>query len=708
VDLRGLNKIIAPDAYPLPRQDDITNAIMGHYWLSIFDMLSAYYQRRVHPDDIWKLAASTHRGHEAWAVAPMGLSISVPHQQRYMDKLLRELKWRIACCFIDDTVVFSDTFEDHLRDIDEVLTIFETAGLIVQPYKCFVGYHSLKVLGQLVDRFGLTTTEERAEAILKQTYPTTLSGLEHFLGACGYNRHLVPYYAQVTSPLQALKTRGFKQSPKAGQARKRFAEAFKLPAPTDAQLRSFELIKNIIGGRQTMHHPNFNIPFYWYVDASKEWGYGIAVYQDNPASQAEGRLKQAPVMFLSRELKPAEKSYWPTELEAGALVWAVKKLVHIVEGSKVIAYTDHKASEAIVKITSLHTSSPGKSNLRLANWALLLSQYWHNLDVVYVKGIHNIMADALSRLRRDMIALTEDDKRITELKDELDEIEVQAFTNDVTETIQAQDANVTASLLQLSDEFRERLLSEYDDDTVFKSIIKVIKDHHEANGNKEDELVGRPHSPYKVLLPWDKLLLFYKDPVDERLRLCIPKGLHKEIFTMAHDSLNHYGVSKTYSRLVANYFIPHLLRTLKVFISRCPRCAVNKTLREKPHGLLKPITALPYPFHTITIDFILSLPPSRRFAHGDELFDTAMMVTDKFTKAIKIVPGKGTYTAPDWASRFWQAVYPDWGLPNAIISDRDPKFMSEFWKALFQKSGTKILTSTAYHPQTDGQSEGSN
>jgi hypothetical protein len=124
--------------------------------------------------------------------------------------------------------------------------------------------------------------------------------------------------------------------------------------------------------------------------------------------------------------------------------------------------------------------------------------------------------------------------------------------------------------------------------------------------------------------------------------------------------------------------------------------------------LLKPITTSPYPFHTLTIDFILSLPPSRRFAHGDELFDTAMTVTDKFTKAVKIVPGKGTYAAPDWATRFWQSVYPDWGLPNAIISDRDAKFVSEFWKSLFQKSGTRILTSTAYHPQTDGQSERSN
>ena len=117
IDLRVLNKLIAPDAYPLPRQDKIVAALKGKYWLSIFDIRSAYYQRHVHPDDWWKLAVPTHHGHEAFTVAPMGLSISIPHQQRYMDKLLRRLHWKVALCFIDDVIIFSTTFEDHLRDL---------------------------------------------------------------------------------------------------------------------------------------------------------------------------------------------------------------------------------------------------------------------------------------------------------------------------------------------------------------------------------------------------------------------------------------------------------------------------------------------------------------------------------------------------------------------------------------------------------------
>jgi len=314
-----------------------------------------------------------------------------------MDKLLHKFRWRIACRFIDDIIIFSDTFEAHVRDLDDVLTVLKESGLTVQLHKCLVGYHSLKLLRQLVDRLGLTTTEERAEAILKQTYPETLDQLETFLGACGYNRHLVPYYTQITSSLQSLKTRSFKGAPRSGRVRKKFAEAFKLPPPTSAQKKAFDLIKSIIGSRQTMRHPDYDREFYWYIDASR-YGYGIALYQEDLESKETGRLRYKPVMFLSRELKSTKKRYWPTELEADGLICAMKKLIYIVEGSKVVAYMDHKACEAIAKMTSLQTSSPGRSNLRLANWALLLSQYWHNLEVKYVKGIENMMADALSRL----------------------------------------------------------------------------------------------------------------------------------------------------------------------------------------------------------------------------------------------------------------------------------------------------------------------
>jgi Integrase zinc binding domain/Chromo (CHRromatin Organisation MOdifier) domain len=211
-----------------------------------------------------------------------------------------------------------------------------------------------------------------------------------------------------------------------------------------------------------------------------------------------------------------------------------------------------------------------------------------------------------------------------------------------------------------------------------------------------------------MMLPEREPLLFWQDEVAGNLRLCIPRTMAKPILELAHDKENHYGIEKTYARLVAGYFLPQLLKLLKSYIAHCPKCAINRTLRHRPYGDAQPIESPSTPFHCITMDFIVGLPPSRRFAHGDELFDSVLTITDKFTKAIKLLVGKSTFTAENWATRYWQQVYPEWGLPVAIISDRDPKFLSGFWKKLFECAGTTLLTSTAYHPQTDGQSERTN
>ena len=109
------------------------------------------------------------------------------------------------------------------------------------------------------------------------------------------------------------------------------------------------------------------------------------------------------------------------------------------------------------------------------------------------------------------------------------------------------------------------------------------------------------------------------------------------------------------------------------------------------------------PYHTITLDFILALPTS------DEGYDTILSLTDKYTKKVSLPPGKATYSAAEWARVLIDRLdLVDWGIPKAIISDRDPKFLSELWTAMHEALGMKLLYSTAYHPQTDGSSERTN
>jgi RNase H-like domain found in reverse transcriptase/Chromo (CHRromatin Organisation MOdifier) domain/Integrase zinc binding domain len=487
--------------------------------------------------------------------------------------------------------------------------------------------------------------------------------------------------------------------------RKRFCEKIKIPEPTPAQKRSFDLIRETIASDQVMRHPNYDKEFILYVNGSREFGYGVAVYQiDDDSPHPEGsREKERPVMFLSRTLKPAERNYWPMELETGGIVWAVQKLQHIVQSSKCIIHTDHKASETIAKMKGLQTTSPGKKNLRLANWSLFLSQFWHNIDVHYCRGIENVMADALSRIRTQLGEFSEENEMARKIRQKREE-----FDKEDIHTFNVNENHVSASLVQLDEDFKKELSEAYESDIHFGPIWNVLIKYVEEYEDKPvPEFLGRPRSPYKLMNSKEHPLIFYEDTTDQRLRLCIPYRHLKEVLQLAHDQENHHGIEKTYGRAIAGFFAPHMFRQVKRY-AHCPKCAINRTLRHKPHGETQPISTPPVPLHTLGIDFILGLPPSKKFAHGDEEFNAAMTVTDKFSKAVMIVPGKDTYTALDWAIRFWQVVYPAWGLPSGIISDRDLKFLSEFWKCLFEKAGTKLLLSTAYHPQTDGQSERTN
>ena len=158
-----------------------------------------------------------------------------------------------------------------------------------------------------------------------------------------------------------------------------------------------------------------------------------------------------------------------------------------------------------------------------------------------------------------------------------------------------------------------------------------------------------------------------------------------------------------WTRLISERYIRGLTNQLREFIRHCPECHVLQTRRHQPYGSLSPIESPPVPFHTLTLDFILALPGS------PEGFDTILSVTDKFTKRITCIPGKNTWSAERWAEALLDRLeVADWGIPKAMISDRDRKFLGELWRALFKRLDVALLYSTAYHPQTDGSSERTN
>ena len=173
-------------------------------------------------------------------------------------------------------------------------------------------------------------------------------------------------------------------------------------------------------------------------------------------------------------------------------------------------------------------------------------------------------------------------------------------------------------------------------------------------------------------------LIYHIDKATGVRRLCIPQSVVKEVLDIAHTAEGHLGFARCFERVAHSWYIRGLTRHLRDYLKHCPECLVYQTRRHSPYGSMQPIYSPPIPFHTLTIDFILALPLT------SEGFDSVMSVTCKFSKRVTLAPGKTIWKAYEWAAALLkQLELGDWGLPKVILSDRDPKFLSDLWTGLF-------------------------
>jgi len=161
----------------------------------------------------------------------------------------------------------------------------------------------------------------------------------------------------------------------------------------------------------------------------------------------------------------------------------------------------------------------------------------------------------------------------------------------------------------------------------------------------------------------------------------------------------HPGYQKMITTLRKDYFWPNMKNEVAEFLARCMKCQQVKAKHRHPAGLLQPLPIPEWKWEVISIDFITGLPKNKKQN------DSIMVVVDKLSKATHFIPVKSTYKAVNIADIFMKEVFCLHGIPKVIISDRDVKFTGNFWKGLFQGLNTKLNFSTAYHPQTDGQTE---
>jgi hypothetical protein len=188
----------------------------------------------------------------------------------------------------------------------------------------------------------------------------------------------------------------------------------------------------------------------------------------------------------------------------------------------------------------------------------------------------------------------------------------------------------------------------------------------------------------------------------DHTRTCIPKGpLRTQILHDHHDipTAGHQGIERTYAAIHDLFYWPRMNTDVRQYVKSCDSCQRIKASQQSPAGLLQPLPIPTRSWEQVSMDFITQLPRTKA-GH-----DAIVVFVDTFSKMVHFVPTKTTASAPDTAKLFFDHIFKLHGLPKSIVSDRDAKFTSRFWQSLFNTLGTKLAMSTAFHPQTDGQTE---
>ncbi len=179
-------------------------------------------------------------------------------------------------------------------------------------------------------------------------------------------------------------------------------------------------------------------------------------------------------------------------------------------------------------------------------------------------------------------------------------------------------------------------------------------------------------------------------------RLYVPKGKMKDIILKeCHDGplAGHGGAKCTTTFLKKSYYWPNLKDSVEEYVKTCLTCQQNRTFNKKQIGLLQPLPIPEGPWESVSMDFMVSLPPSRGF-------DAIMVVVDRFSKMAHFIPTKDEAMAQDTGRLFFTHVFKHHGLLKDIVSNRDPKFTSKFWRALWKRMGSELKMSTSFRPQT--------
>jgi hypothetical protein len=766
VDLRARNANTVKMSSPLPDIDGVLQRVANAKYRSLLDLKNAYEQIRIIPEHVGRSAVTTPDGNMVSLVVQMGDCNAPATYQALMNHIFSSYIGRFLDVYLDDIIVYSDTFKDHMSHVRIVVDILRREKLYLSLKKLNFFQSELKLLGRIVGDHGIRMDPAKVESVLTWKTPTNRDLLRGFLGSVGY---LADDLACVRIPMGVL--HGL-----TGDA---------VPFRWEyTHQRAFEDIKNIVDQQQHSRR----VPVKYGALAEVEQ---VFLITDGCATGVAGVVAQGSdwktakvAAFFSAKLNSAQQNYPVHEIEMLAGVETMLRHRDVLQGTYFKWITDHKGLIHLVHQKDLSG--------RQARWMEKISEF--DFEVVYVPGVENVLADALSRMYSNDAPGTVRARSEYTYHDVISNdallshgISMPVFAGMEAATVVPRAPGAETGRPETSREFATRMRDHFvlkgpreqmeGGNGSKKLTIKIPaqkkptikipargdrplvdveseKPSQEQDDDSQDQLPdgdGLPHEEqgpdtslvgvisggrdgldllavlkdkygqdtfFKTIL--DKLKDYRNFEVDnglvyvklqDRKLLCIPKiivdgrNVREIVIAEAHSLLAHLGVAKTLAYLRDHVWWKQMAADTVTYCSTCMTCRRSKPATQKPYGLLNPLEIPSYPWESIGVDFVGPLPESR---NRDGTFNSITVVICLLTAMVHLIPSCEDYKAPQVAEMMFDHVYKHHGLPKSIVSDRDVLFTSTFWRHLHELVGTKLKMSSAYHPQTDGSTERAN
>ncbi|MBW0529008.1 hypothetical protein O181_068723 [Austropuccinia psidii MF-1] len=374
-DFRALNNYTKAERYPIARIPHALDKLAKAKYITKMNCMKGFHQNGGKPNSMKLLRIICHMGIYEYTRMPFDIKNAPSHFQRMMDTTFQqEILQGWIVVYIDDIIIYSERWEDHVQYIDGVLSKCTPINVEISLKKCNFDQKELLALGHKVSGLSLDLDQNEVAAILQKLVPRNIKEMQSFLGFASYYRKHIKNLSHITSSPYKLFSKDV------------VFEIFKETRDV------YEKIKHELTNSPVLVSPDFELPFKLYIDAACSQGLGAALHQ---RQIVDGKPREGVICYISRQLKDSKARYGATQTECLCLVWALEKLHYYLEGAVFEVYTECTSLKSLLNMKN--------TNRQILRWQIAIQEYRGNMTIIYKEGESHINADGLSRWPLDNV-----------------------------------------------------------------------------------------------------------------------------------------------------------------------------------------------------------------------------------------------------------------------------------------------------------------